>query len=254
MYSLDKKQISHSNSCASLHWRSEMQPSPTWRTPVTRFCQSLSYSPTSVYVMSLWGSRSITQMILFNLELRIRCLYISFFHFGFLVLFIFFVQCPIHFSPLFPFLVKPWLFPLTNGQYRQFHSAEAFVLPTFRCSIRLYLSYIAVLDLISKRNTERLCRETAYISYLADPGFKSPRASLSETSHFSSVREMQHQYLELRISHWSLQQVAALLCPSARYIFRLMQLFLAVSFFVQGHDERARGVRFSEQFGVKGVV
>jgi hypothetical protein len=33
-----------------------------------------------------------------------------------------------------------------------------------------------------------------------------------------------------------------------------MQLFLAVSFFVQGHDERARGVRFSEQFGVKGVV
>jgi len=30
------------------------------------------------------------KMILFNLEHRIRCLYISFFHFGFLVIFIFF--------------------------------------------------------------------------------------------------------------------------------------------------------------------
>jgi len=102
-----------------------MQPSPAWRIPVTRFSQFLSYSSTSVNVMSLLGPRSITQMILFNLELRIRCLCFSFFHFGFLVPFIFFVQCPIHFSPLFPFLVKPWLFPLTNGKYRQFHSAES---------------------------------------------------------------------------------------------------------------------------------
>ena len=65
---------------------------------------------------------------------------------------------------------------------------------------------------------------------------------------------MQHQYLELSISHWSLQQVAPLLSLSTRYTLRLKQVFLAVSFIVQGHDERDRGVRFSEQFGFKGVL
>jgi len=181
-----------------------MQTSPTCRTPVTRVCQSLSYSLTSLYVRSLWGPRSITQTILFNLELRIRFLYISFFHFGFLVLFIFFVQCGIHFSPLFLILVKSCPFPRTDGQNRQPHSAEVFVLLTFRCSWHIYFLYIALLNLISKRNTERLGRETAYISRLADPGFKSLRTSLSETSHFSSFRELQHRYLELSINYWSL--------------------------------------------------
>jgi hypothetical protein len=33
-----------------------------------------------------------------------------------------------------------------------------------------------------------------------------------------------------------------------------MQVFLAVSFSVEVHDARARGVRFSKEFGVKGVV
>jgi hypothetical protein len=145
--------------------------------------------------MSVRDPWSITKMILFNLEYRIRCLYISFFHLGFLVLFIFFFfLCAIYFSPLFPFLVTPWLFPLTNGQYRQFHSAEGFVLLTLHCSSHLYFLHIAVLSLISKRNAERLGREPAYISHLADPGFKPLWASLNGSSHFTSLRELQHQY------------------------------------------------------------
>jgi hypothetical protein len=68
VYSLDNKWISGSNSCLSLPWRSKMQPSHTWRTPATHLHQSLSCSLTLVYVMSVWDSRSITKMILFNLE------------------------------------------------------------------------------------------------------------------------------------------------------------------------------------------